>query len=348
MIDRRLFIGAGFACVVLTNQAEAEAEAMVDARLDELVRARDFHGAVLAVSGGAVRHRTGYGQADVERGLPNTPETRYKIGSISKALTTGAVLALVQQGKVRLDHPITRHIADAPAAWAEIRVRHLLNHSSGLPEIMQVPGHAQRMAQRNTLEGTVALLHPLPLAFTPGTRFQYGNSGHTVAGRLVESVTAMAYPDALRSLVLDVHGLSDTGYADSHASIPGLAVGYRVTNGVAAPAPFIDMSVTLGAAAEYSTVDDLHRWLTVLETGALAGLARDSGMFTPGPGPVGLAWTIGDFENRRMVSHAGGMVGFVGFMARFPDQDVTVVALSNRENAPVNPVVMDLARALMA
>lgn len=159
----------------------------------------------------------------------------------------------------------------------------------------------------------------------------------------------MSYPDALRSLVLEPHGLSNTGYADSHASIPGLAVGYRVTPAdVTSPAPFIDMSVTLGAAAEYSTVDDLHRWMTVLESGALSPLAREAGVFTPGPGPVGLAWTIGEFDSRKMVSHSGGMIGFVGFMARFPDQDVTVVALSNRENAPVDTVAKAIARELIA
>lgn len=345
-MDRRTFLGAGLVSTVMVGAAHA-ADA-TDPALASLIDAADFSGAVLVKRGGTPLHRAGRGQASIERSLPNTADTRFKIGSISKTFTAGAVLALRESGALDLDDPVSRHIDDAPPAWADIRVRNLLNHSSGLRDTVRIPGGMERMARQNTLAGTVDLLRPLPLEFAPGSRVQYGNSGSVVAARIVERTTGQLFPEALRTLVLQPTGLLNSGYADTHAAIPGLADGYRPTEQGLAPAAFIDMSVALGAGADYSTVDDLDRWIVTLERGDLAAAARDAGMFTPGPGPIGLAWTIGDLDGRRMVSHAGGINGFSAYMARFPDQELTVVVLGNRERIPADALSHALARRVLA
>lgn len=304
----------------------------------------DFSGVALVKKRGLTLHRSARGMANLQHSIANTLQTRFLIASITKTFTAGAVLKLVAANRIDLDAPIS-HYMDAPQAWLAIRVLHLLNHSSGLPDIVRQPDFGERVARRTSLEETVAYIRNLPLDFSPGSQSVYGNSGSIVAARIVELVSTRSYPDYLRTDVYAPMGMENSGFADSRAVIPRLADGYRLRDGAPNRADFLDMTVPLGAGSEYSTVDDLALWIEGLEANRLTPRELTRRMFTPSPDVYGLAWQIQPFENRRSISHIGDINGFGSYLLRIPQDDITVVVLSNMEGTGVRDIAEALARS---
>lgn len=310
--------------------------------MQRILDAAGFQGVALVARGDRIE-RVARGLAGPAFGVANAADTRFRIASITKTMTAAAVLTLVADGRVGLDDPVSGHLPETPDAWAGISVRRLMNHSSGLADIVRLPDFPERMVRPTTLAETVDRLKTEPLIHAPGADTVYGNSGSIVAARLVEIVAGQAYPDYLRDRVYGPLGMADSGYADHERIIPRLAEGCRTTDEGLARAHFIDMSVTLGAGSEYSTVDDLHRWIVGLERGRLFPPSLVAEMFRPGPGGYGLAWQVADVDGRRLVSHVGDINGFGSYLVRAPVEDATVVILSNLEGTPVR----DLGLALL-
>lgn len=340
-VTRRSLLAA--AAIAATQLTEARAQA---GALDATLRSADFSGAALVNKRGVALHRAAYGLASHEHGIANTSETRFLIASITKTMTAGATLKLAAANRIDLDAPISRYV-DAPQAWAAIRVFQLLNHSSGLPDIVRQPNFGERVARRTSLEETVAFIRDLPLDFSAGSQSVYGNSGAIVAARIVELVSAMPYPEYLQTEIYQPMGMANSGFADRRAVIPHLADGYRMREGVSNRADFLDMTVTLGAGSEYSTVGDLSIWIEALEANRLTPRELTRRMFTPNSDGYGLAWQIQSFERRSSVSHVGDINGFGSYLLRLPEDDVTVVLLSNMEGTRVRSLAESLARSAL-
>jgi CubicO group peptidase (beta-lactamase class C family) len=218
--------------------------AAMDAYLSNLAAGHTFKGAVLVARGTEVLFSKGYGMADQKAGVPNTPDTLYRIGSVTKQFTALAVLKLQERGKLKVTDRVCRHITPCPPAWEKITVEHLLVHTSGIQDYLGFVDRPSFWMTALSPEHLVGLFRNRPTQFPPGFRWQYSNSGYALLGYLIERITGVSYADFLRKQILDPLGLTATGYDVNRPTSKAHAVGYI---GGSSPATFIDTSVAYAA-----------------------------------------------------------------------------------------------------
>lgn len=316
----------------------------VAAYLDAQGRA-GFSGVVLVARRGVVLTRA-YGLADREFDVPNTPGTKFRIGSLTKQFTAAAMLLLVNDGKIALDDPLCNYIDNCPAAWQPIRIEQLLDHSSGIPDFVRLPGMRDRFTQKMVLTDTIATLKRQPLDFAPGSDSRYGNSGFLISAYLIEKLSGESYARFLDDRIYRPLGMTSSGYAEDGPVTPNRARGYVRQSGQFANAPFIDMSIPIGAGSQYSTVGDLYRWDRALYTDKLLSKALRDRMFAQHPGDFGLGWEVSEEGGRRVIEHNGDINGFGAFIARWPSEDATVIILTNTEGTKVRDMKDAIAARL--
>ncbi len=312
-------------------KAQSALEQRIDDLIEPLVAGHTFSGSILVAREGRVLLANGYGLADREGGVPNTPATKFRIGSLTKAFTAAAVLLLQEEGKLDDDDPLARFIPDYPEG-DRITLRHLLSHTSGIPNFTALPEYAEYSIHPATLPGTIALFRDLPLEFEPGSRFRYSNSNYIVLSYVIEQVTGSTYEEFLRQRIFEPLGMNDTGYDHNDPALPGMARGYDfdAEAGKLREASYIDMTVPGGAGGLYSTVRDLLIWHQALSDDRLLTPASRALIFTPVRSGYGYGWGIQTaFADRLTISHQGGINGFLSAIWRFPDEDLVIVALSN-------------------
>ncbi len=309
------------------------AEAQDTARMQELIRARvddgSFMGTVLVARGDEVLLSEGYGSANLEWNIKNAPSTKFRLGSITKQFTAAAILKLAEQGKLAVDDTVKTHWSGAPAAWDAITIRHLLTHTSGIPNLTSFPDMQTWKLQQSTPLKTIGYFRDKPLDFAPGERMSYSNSGYIVLGYLVERASGQDYAQFLRDSIFEPLGMKDTGY-DLHATIvPNRASGYTTTTSGLRNAPYIDMTVPFGAGALYSTTEDLLRWTQGLFGGRVLSAASLEAMTTPLLNNYAFGVSVREASGRKVIEHGGGIEGFNTLLAYYPDSRITVAVLGN-------------------
>ena len=326
-------------------------ETKIDALLTAYHDAGLFNGTVLVADGDDVVYENGFGEADMSWGTPNAPDTRFRIGSVTKQFTAALVFQLVEQGLIDLDAPITRYLSDYPAAQGDrVTVHQLLSHTSGIPEHVGTDGFSDIMRDPVAPDSFLAVFSGGDLDFDPGSQFRYSNSGYYVLGVLIEYVTGQPYADALRDRLFSPLGLTHTRYDDGEEVIEHAAAGYaRVGNGYH-HAAYFDPSVPYSAGMISSTARDLFLWTRALHaaepfenretldrmtTAVLNDYAYGLGVseLLVGDGPV------------RAIGHDGDVPGFSAFVVYFPDKERTVVVLDNTQGG-TRTVALDVARVL--
>jgi CubicO group peptidase (beta-lactamase class C family) len=314
------------------------AEPDLGAKLVELMEVRSrrgaFSGAVLVARHGAPLLRRAYGMANLELDVPNTPETRFRIGSLTKQFTAAAVLLLQEEGKLDVRQTVKAYLSDAPRTWDEVTVRHLLTHTSGIPDYSRFPDRERAVRQPVSPEGLLARFKDRPLEFKPGARFAYSNSGYAVLGRIIEELSGTSYGTFLRDKIFTPLAMNDSGYDDARLILKHRASGYSRRPQGTENAGFVDMSNPYAAGGLYSTVDDLLKWDRALASGALLSKPSEEAMFTPYLQDYGYGWRIVSTFGRRMVAHPGGIEGFSSHIRRYPDDGVCIVVLSNVDGTP--------------
>jgi len=314
--------------------------------MQALVKLDRFSGAILVAKDGKVVESAGYERANVEWDIPNKPDTKFRIGSITKQFTAMAVMILQERGKLRSPDLICKYVPECPAAWKSITIQHLLTHTSGIPDYVDFPDFSQTQALPATPQELISRFREKPLRFTPGEKFEYSNSGYVVLGFIIERVSGQSYEEFLRHNIFDVLGMNDSGYDSNRTILPHRAAGYQKEGGKLLNAKYIDPSVAYAAGALYSTVNDLMIWDQALYTDKLVTQKTRQEIFTPYKEIVGYGWAIGTLFNRKMQHHNGGIDGFVSSFARFPDDKVLIVVLSNRDGVPIDNISRDLAAIL--
>jgi len=304
-----------------------------------------FSGAVLVAVDGQPVLRRGVGLAERELGVAATPETKFRIGSITKQFTATAILQLQEAGKLSIDDPVSKFYPDAPAAWAKITLRHLLTHTSGIPTYTALPGFFDHDARLpHTPEDLIKLTRDKPLEFEPGSRFAYDNSGYILLGYVVEKVSGQPYADYVQQHIFGPLGMTGSGYDDPQRIIPGRAAGYgRGPDGAWRNAAFLDMSVPFAAGSLYSTVDDLLRWDQALYAARPLKSESLKSMFTDYGHHYGFGFSIDQKWGQDRIWHNGGINGFSASFQRYPKARVTAVALSNEETGASDKLAADLA-----
>lgn len=322
------------------SQYAAGAEAMLKGYVDD----GRFSGAVLVARHGKPLLREGFGLANREWDIAVTPETEFRIGSLTKQFTATAILELAEQGKLQLTDPIRKYYADAPRAWDAVTLAQLLSHRSGIPSFTDLPGFEDNVARRDlTPTEIIALTRDAPLHFPPGSKYEYDNSGYVLLGYVIEQQSGQAYADYLKDHVFHPLGMEHTGYEVSADLLPHRAAGYRREQGIWKNASFASMSVPFAAGALYSTVDDLLIWDQALDTAKLLTRASLDSMFTDHGDHYGYGYVIDHDHAHRREWHNGGINGFTAYLARYPDDGLTVIVLANLEDAPINEIGKKLA-----
>ncbi|MGW3351537.1 serine hydrolase domain-containing protein [Nonomuraea rubra] len=284
-----------------------------------------FSGAVLVARGEKVLFSKGYGLADHERGVPNRPDTAFRIGSQTKTFTAMAILQLKERGLVRVDDPVARHLPGYPRG-EHITLHHLLTNSSGIPDYITTEGFTRVMGTAVTRRELIDTFKDRQPLFEPGTGVSYSNSGWVLLGEVIERVSGQAYGDFLREHVFEPLGMTRTGLADD-------AKGYLYADGRAEPAPYLDNSRQDAAGALCSTVTDLHRWR----------LRVPDELVGPYVESDGIAYGYGCASGQGRIETSGGTIGFVGVSARYPADDLFVCVLANFENAAFSEIERGLA-----
>ena len=314
--------------------------------LDAQARVNGFSGAVLVARDGVPVVSRAWGWANAEWEIPNTPETKFRLGSITKQFTAAVVLRLGQRQALKLDDPVCRHLDPCPAAWQPVTVRHLLTHTSGIPSYTGLPDYRATMMMPRTVEQMVGVFRDLPLEFQPGEQFKYNNSGYFLLGVIIEKVSGKTYEQALDDEIFGPLGMKDSGYDWNEPLLPRRAAGYARRDGGLVNARHLDMQQPYAAGALYSTVGDLLKWDQALYTDRVLPAAAREAMFTPFKGNYALGWTVNPpdraVSGRRQVGHGGGINGFSTMILRVPEDRVAVIVLANVENVNAGNIARDL------
>jgi len=309
-----------------------------------LVEQNQFIGSVLVSRDRKPIFRKGYGLADREWNIPNAPDTKFRLGSITKQFTATAILQLAEAGKLKTDDPVSKYYTDAPASWSKITIHHLLNHTSGIPSYTDIQGFFLKQAMSDlTPAEIVKLTQDKPLEFDPGTKWKYDNSGYILLGYVIEKVSGQTYADYIREHIFEPLGMHDTGYDNTRDILPHRASGYVYQGGKWQNAPYLAMTLPYAAGSLYSTVDDLLIWDQALSAGKPLTAASFEKMFTPYKDGYGYGWGIGKQHGHNQVSHGGGINGFSTQISRFPDEKIAVIVLANMQSPAVGRMASALA-----
>ncbi|MGB3182645.1 MAG: serine hydrolase [Cyclobacteriaceae bacterium] len=312
------------------------------ARMDSLMSANyhaDEPGAtVLVKKGDQVLLRKAYGMADMELGVPLKPENVFRLGSITKQFTAAAILMLREEGKVKLDEPLTTYLTDYPAeTGGKVTVRHLLNHTSGIPSYTGMPDFSTYIREDLNLDGLIAKFKDLPLEFEPGTEWSYNNSGYILLGAIIEAASGKTYEEYIEEEIFAPLGMENSYYGNVSDIIPGRVEGYKRSGEEIQVAGYLSMNLPHAAGSLLSNVDDLTTWNEALKGESLLPRAALEESWTPAKlsdgtdTGYGYGWLLGESGGKRVIEHGGGINGFRTIISRVPDEDLLVVILQNRE-----------------
>ena len=304
-----------------------------------------FFGTVLVAQHGVPIFRKAYGLANREWSITNTLETKFRIASVTKQFTAAAILQLRDQGRLSLEDPVSKHYPGAPSAWASITLHHLLTHTSGIPSYSNAPLSQLYSGSRidRTPEALIALTRDKPLEFLPGSKFEYDNTGYVLLGQIIENVSGQSYAAYLENRIFGPLGMRHTGYDESTRILPARASGYTLDDRGLRNAHFISMTQPYAAGSLYSTVGDLLIWDQALHASRVISAASVVAMFTDYGFGYGFGEYIGKMQGHLVWGHGGGINGFASKLTRYPAEELTVIVLSNLENAEVDKITEELA-----
>ncbi len=327
----------------VSSPSAQQITAKVDEYMNAAVRIDGFSGSILIARDGQPVVSRGYGMANVELDVPNTPQTVFRLGSVTKQFTAMAIMLLQERGKLNVNDPACKYLTDCPAAWQPITVKNLLTHTAGVPNYTSFPDFVKVAVLPTTNAAMIAQLRDKPLEFAPGEKFAYSNSGYYLLGAIIERASGKSYADFLQENIFTPLGMKQTGYDSPLRIIKNRAAGYARQGGEIVNAAYMDMTIPYAAGALASTTGDLLLWDQALYTEKLVSRKTLDEIFTPFKSNYGYGWSIGKKFDRQEISHGGGIYGFATEIARFPADKVTVVVLSNVQGAPAGRIGNDLA-----
>jgi CubicO group peptidase (beta-lactamase class C family) len=314
-------------------------------RIDSFVRAEMARQkapgvAIAIVKNGKVFLAKGYGFANLEHQVPVGPETLFQSGSLGKQFTAMAVMVQVEEGRLSLADPLTKFFPGAPASWGTITVRHLLNHTSGLPDLEGTLDYRKDY----TDEELAHFAYALPLEFPPGSRWSYSNTGYVLLGILVNRVSGTFYGDILRERVFKPAGMTTARIINEEDIIPHRAAGYRLVRGELKNQEWVAPSLnTTGDGSLYVSLRDLIAWDAAVQARALLTPESWREILSPAPltsgatYPYGFGWELEERNGKPLHQHSGGWQGFTSFFSRFPGESLSIIVLAN--SAAASPVI---------
>jgi CubicO group peptidase (beta-lactamase class C family) len=317
----------------------------------EMARYRIPGLAVGIYSRGTVLLAKGYGQANVELDVPVKPETLFQSGSIGKQFVSAAIMMLVEEGKLSLDDSLAKYFPDAPETWKPILIKNLLSHTSGLSEYESRDRTGSTGPFYLRLDFTedelVTKIEALPIEWAPGEKWAYRNTNYVLLGVIIHKVTGKPYADFLNERIFKPSGMTATRLISDRAIVSNRAAGYEIgadgqLNNQAWVSPTFNSTAD---GALYFNVLDLAKWDRALYGTQLLKQSSLDLIWTvyrlnddkPNPGGYGFGWEIGQQNNRKRIEHDGAWQGFTSDISRYPDDNLTVVVLTNLDSGHSNP-----------
>jgi CubicO group peptidase (beta-lactamase class C family) len=327
--------------LLLTKGAKETSVPSADVLINGLYHSLDGKAAsgiaVLISKDGNVIYKKGFGYADIEKKDLIKPDTKFRIGSITKQFTAAAILKLQEEGKISVTDKLSKFLPDFPRA-DEVSIHQLLTHTSGIHSYTGKPEFIDKVVSPITEEELIAFFKNDPYDFNPGEKWQYNNSAFFLLGHIVGKVTGKPYGEYLKETFFDPLGMTNTGVHTSKLKLQNEAKGYTKENGKYKLSANWDMSWAGGAGALYSTVEDLYKWNEALFSGKVLQDKSLKAGFTPvllsnGKKPdnanYGYGWALGEYRGQDIIEHGGGLHGFISQLTRYPEENVTVVLLTN-------------------
>jgi D-alanyl-D-alanine carboxypeptidase len=308
--------------------------------------------AIAVVKDGALIKAAGYGLADVENRIPASPDTVFKIGSLSKQFIATGIMLLVQDGRIAVDDNVSKHLDETPKAWEAITLRHLLTHTAGL--VREAPGFDANKLQPDI--DVIKTAYPTPLASATGEKYEYSNLGYFVLAEVIHRVSGKPWGNFLSERVFTPLGMTATRVASLAGIVPNRASGYAWRSGQLQNED--DWPAVRPSGAFLSTVRDLAKWEAALSGDQILKAQTKREMWTPvtlNDGrtfPYGFGWQLDDWPADSkvptgvpMIRHGGSMNGFRAGYVRWPSHGLTVIVLTNLTNAPYEGLAANIAIA---
>lgn len=303
--------------------------------------------ALAVVRNGRVVYSRGYGFSSVELQQTMRDSALFEAGSITKEFTAAIVLSLVDDGRLSLDAPLSRFVPDFPRA-GEITIRDLLAMRSGIPDYTDQPTFDKAAFTPTTPQAIVDTVKQLPLDFTPGTQWEYSNTNYVLLGMVIEKAGGSAYVDQLFTKIVKPLNMLVTTFGNSGASSPDMATGYILQGDRLRPDKPWDLDWAYAAGGLVTNVLDLAVWDIGLLDGKAINNADLREMWTPTTlkdgttVPYGFGWTIESLYGHREIDTNGGLPGYDGRNAMFPNDDFDVIVLGNSKSFDAGPVVSQI------
>lgn len=297
-----------------------------------------FNGVALVRHKGEIVFQKGYGYANAALKLPNRTTTKFPILSITKAFTALIILKLQEQGKLSVDHSLTKYFPEYPR-FKKVKLHHLLTHSSGLHNYTSDVGLEDSAIIGNTVskEKVLQQFMPKPLEFEPGKRYEYNNSGYFLLGLIIEQVSGKSYETNVREMVFGPLGMKDSGF--DFLSLPKTqkAQGYYQWNerGRIIVSHY-DSTYGYSAGSIYSTVQDMGIFAAAIEEKKMVDANTWEIIFKDHINNYGYGWQRGTFLEKNYVKHSGGYPGFMSEFMYYPDEDLFIILLNNFGNYDQN------------
>ena len=319
--------------VLLCFPLAAFAQKNYRALLDEFTQAeftvKEFNGTILVMQKGKAIYKKSIGMADREWNVPNTAETKFRIGSVTKQFAAACILLLAEQGKLSVDDQLSKYIPNYPKGDS-ITIHMLLNHTSGIKNYTDLPDFWPKAVLPLSTDSMIALFKNKPLDFSPGNNWNYSNSGYFLLGVIVEKVSGKNFTAYLTENIIKKVGLKNTSMDRLDSVLAFRARGYdKNRQGVWQQAMYISMEGPYSAGAMVSTVEDLYQWTKALHNNQVLSAASTQKMMTPYKNNYGYGIGIDSLKTHKRVSHSGGIPGFASYLGYFPDDDLCVVVISN-------------------
>lgn len=289
-----------------------------------------------------------YGFANLELNVPVTKDTAFEIGSVTKQFTAACILLLAEDGKLSIDDKISKHLKETPAAWSNITVRHLLNHTSGIKNYTGLDGFEFNL--HLTQEEFIEKMGTHPLAFKPGDSWSYCNSGYSLLGFIVENASGKKYWNFIQERIFDPLEMTQTTSRNPGVIITNRAAGYELSKGKHVNRDY-DITDIFSAGAIVSTVGDMAKWNAALNGEKLLKESSKQLWWTPtklNGGKIqnyGFGWTIDTLEGHKNIGHGGATSGFSATHQRFPDDNLSIIILTNAdENGLATSIAKKVAK----
>jgi CubicO group peptidase (beta-lactamase class C family) len=334
-----------------TSSSPADPGMKVDAYVRGEIAREGIPGLALGVyRDGMMVKAEGYGLANLEWDVPAKADTVFQSGSVGKQFAATAVMMLVEEGKVGLDDPVQKYFPDAPDLWKNIKIRNLLSHTSGLGEYENAartkpdgPFYLRLDMNEDELYKRISAM---PMDFQPGEDWSYRNTNYVLLGILIHKVTGKFYGDYLEERIFKPLGMTATRIISDRDIIPHRAAGYELVKGQLKNQEWV--SPTFNSTADgtlYFTVLDLEKWDAALYTEKLLKRSSFEQMWTvmklnngrPNKANYGFAWGIKQVNGHKVMEHSGAWQGFTAHIARYVDDKLTIVVLTNLDAGHAQP-----------